>query len=126
MLAGRPQNLIALGLRIGIEPANQKAWTSTRAERRKRDKSIDASKPHVFDVLVDSVRSPTQFACTNLRLRCIVAEMREESGTSVCFVTGPRDRQVKDCAKEALNKGNRYQVVVRGASQKHPVMRDEV
>jgi ApeA N-terminal domain 1 len=62
MLAGRPQNLIALGLRIGIESDKPEALDVAWSRAPRRDKSIEASKPNSFDVLVDAVRAPTQFA----------------------------------------------------------------
>ncbi|MGB8032044.1 MAG: HEPN domain-containing protein [Terracidiphilus sp.] len=62
MLVGRPQNLIALGLRIGIETDSPAALDVDWSWAPKRDKSIESSQPDSFDVMVDAVRAPTEFA----------------------------------------------------------------
>ncbi len=62
MLVGRPQNLAGLGLRIGMETDSPAALDVDWSRAPRRDKSIESSQPGSFDVLVDAVQAPAEFA----------------------------------------------------------------
>ncbi len=58
LLVGRPQNLVALGVRIEIESDKPIALDVHWSRAPKRDKSIASKKPSSLDVLIDAVQSP--------------------------------------------------------------------
>lgn len=62
MLAGRPQNLLRFGLRIGSDPESPVFLRVYWSLPPKRDPSHEENRPHPAEVLLDAARQPEQFA----------------------------------------------------------------
>jgi hypothetical protein len=62
LLVGRPQNLLALGIRLGVATEEPVALEVAWSYAPKRDKAKESKKPGSFDVLLDAVRDTTQFS----------------------------------------------------------------
>ena len=62
MLAGRPQNFLKFGLRIGSDQENSAFLRVYWSMPPKRDPSHEENGPHPADVLLDAARQPEEFA----------------------------------------------------------------
>ena len=62
LLVGRPQNLLALGIRLGITTEELVALEVAWSHAPRRDKAKKSKKPSSFDVLLDAVRDTAQFS----------------------------------------------------------------
>jgi hypothetical protein len=62
LLVGRPQNLLALGIRLRVATEKPVALEVAWSHAPKRDKAKESKKPGSFDVLLDAVRDTEQFS----------------------------------------------------------------
>lgn len=62
LLVGRPQNLLALGIRLRVATEKPVALEVAWSHAPKRDKARESKKPGSFDVLLDAVRDTEQFS----------------------------------------------------------------
>ena len=62
LLVGRPQNLVALRIRLAVATEKPVALEVAWSHAPKRDKTNESKRPSSFDVLLDAVRDPSQFS----------------------------------------------------------------